>query len=130
MPKTLLIAAFIALFTPISNLSAQALFDCDLLIGTWVGEYTYEDGQYSRWEADYGSEGLFSIKFFDEGGAEIGSQLGGWQCDGVWVISTAVDQGQEYTFEYQIRALDSFRYLYESAQGPLFTSYRKQGGLN
>jgi|TARA_B110000483_G_scaffold99953_1_gene122629 hypothetical protein len=127
MPQTLFISALFTLLAPFSNLSAQALFDCDLLLGTWVGEYTYEDGEYSRWEADYGAEGVFSILFFDEGGSEVGRQIGGWQCDGTWVISTAVDQGQEYTFEYQIRALDSFRYLYESAQGPLFTSYRKQG---
>ncbi|GEM_PF-2344196 len=128
MRKALIITTIFTLLAPFSNPSAQSLFDCGLLVGTWVGEYTYEDGQYSRWEADYAEEGVFSIKFFSEDGAEVGSQLGGWQCDGVWVTSTAVEQGEEYTFEYQIRALDGYRYLYESAQGPLFTSFRKQGG--
>jgi hypothetical protein len=106
--------------------TAQGKFDCDLLIGTWVGDYTFDDGQYSQWEALYKEDGVFSIEFFAEkGGDVVASQLGSWQCDGTWVTSTATDQGQEYSFKYQIRTLDRFRYQYESTQGPLFTSYRK-----
>lgn len=110
---------------------AQSLFDCDLLVGTWVGEHRYENGQYSRWEAVYAEDGVFNIEFFaDESDEVVGSQLGSWHCDGLWVTSTAAENGQQYSFSYQIRALDSFRYLYESSQGPLFTSYRKRGGTN
>lgn len=111
--------------------SAQSLFDCDLLIGTWVGEHTYENGQYSRWEAVYAEDGVFSIEFFaTEDGEAVGGQLGSWQCDGLWVTSSAEENGEQYSFSYEIKALDSFRYLYESSQGPLFTSYRKQGAAN
>lgn len=111
--------------------SAQSLFDCDLLVGIWIGEHTYEDGQYNRWEATYQEDGAFSIEFFAvEGDDVVGGQLGSWQCDGLWVTTTTVEQGQEYSFKYQIRTLDSFRYQYESAQGPLFTSYRKQNDQN
>lgn len=110
---------------------AQGRFDCDLLIGTWVGEHSFENGQHSKWEAIYKEDGVFDIKFFSvESGEVVGSQLGSWQCDGLWVTSTAEEQGQEYSFKYQIRTLDRFRYQYESTQGPLFTSYRKQGELN
>lgn len=107
------------------NLLAQAMFDCKLLVGTWVGEYTYEDGQYNKWEAVYAEQGGLSIDFFDASGALMGSESGSWQCDGVWVETVMKNREEEYRFRYQVKALDAFRYVYASTEGPVFTSYRK-----
>lgn len=124
-----LLSLLIFTFAPLSYTNAQSLFDCDLLVGTWFGEHTYENGQYSRWQAVYSADGVFDIEFFGRESDEVlSSQLGSWECDGLWVTSKAVEQGQEYVFSYQIKALDSLRYQYESTQGVLFTSYRRRGG--
>lgn len=109
---------------PFSNLLAQEVFDCELLIGNWVGEHRYDDGQFNRWNANYSADNSLEIKFFTEDDTELGTQSGTWECDGIWVITRMQERGQEYQFEYQIRALDIFRYVYESAAGPVFTSYK------
>lgn len=108
-----------------SDLWAQNLFDCELLIGTWAGEHRYEDGQFNRWQAVYSEGGQLSIEFYDEAQNPIGAQSGVWECDGSWVTTQMQDQGQSFEFSYQIRELDIFRYVYESIQGPVFTSYRR-----
>ncbi len=100
--------------------------DCSLLVGNWVGEYRYEDGQLSRWQAQYSEDNSLSIRFYDEQQNELGSQIGTWECDGVWVKTRMQENGQSYDFEYQIQALDVFRYVYESTIGPVFTSYRQR----
>lgn len=100
-------------------------FDCTLLVGNWVGEYRYEDGQLSRWRASYSEDNSLAISFYDEQQNEVGRQTGTWDCDGQWVKTRMQENGQSYSFEYRIKALDIFRYVYESAIGPVFTSYRQ-----
>lgn len=115
----------IVFFACCSQVSAQSPFDCGLLVGTWVGEHRYEDGEFNSWRAVYADGGQLSIEFYDESENAIGAQSGIWECDGNWVTTQMQDQGQSFEFSYQIRELDIFRYVYESAQGPVFTSYRR-----
>lgn len=123
------VSVFLVVLLPFSSVSAQGSFDCDLLVGTWVGEHSYENGQTDRWKAVYSEDRVFSIEFFGKQSDEpLGSQIGSWECDGLWVTSTTSDNGVESRFRYQIKVLDSDKYLYESSQGPLFTSYRQQEG--
>lgn len=119
----LLFVGVLGFFVPIF---AQESFDCDQLVGTWIGEYEYEGGYLEKWEAVYSEEGSFAIEFFDAQDEFISDGEGTWQCDGVWVTSTISQNEQEYSFSYQIRELNVFRYVYESEQGPIFTSFRKQ----
>jgi|SaaInl5LU_22_DNA_1037371.scaffolds.fasta_scaffold34847_2 hypothetical protein len=124
MNRTLAAVFLLLPFLAMPSANAQNSFDCDLLIGTWVGEHTYEDGQFNRWIAVYSGDRTLSIEFYTDEGTAMGNQSGSWECDGVQVITRMQEEGQEYSFEYQIRELDIFRYVYESAAGPIFTSYR------
>ena len=121
-----LMALLVGLLSGFTSVSAQEVFDCDQLIGTWVGEHRYDGDYLEKWEAVYFEDGRFSIEFFDEADTFVSNGEGTWTCDGVWVVSTTVEGGQEYSFSYQIRGLNSFRYDYESSQGPVFTSFRKR----
>lgn len=117
-----LIGALIA--SPSANLHAQAMHDCDLLVGTWEGEYVYDNGSYSRWSAQYFPEGELAISFFDDEGNAMGQQTGLWQCDGAWVTSQVEENGEWFEYKYRIRTLDQREYVYESVYGPVFTSIR------
>lgn len=103
---------------------AQAMHDCSMLVGTWEGEYVYDNGSYSRWSAQYFEGGELGIRFFDEGGNEVGEQTGLWQCDGVWVTSQVEENGEWFEYKYRISSLTEQEYVYESVFGPVFTSVR------
>ncbi len=107
-----------------SQVQAQAMHDCSLLVGSWDGEYVYENGSYSSWSARYFESGELGISFYDEQGNEVGSQTGLWQCDGVWVTSQVEENGEWFEYKYRIRNLSEQEYVYESVFGPVFTSVR------
>lgn len=103
---------------------AQSFYDCSLLVGTWEGDYTYENGAYNLWRATYYDDGTLKIDFYDAQGAMLGDQTGIWVCDGVWVTDSVEEQGEWYEYKYRIRQLNDTTYIYESTQGPVFTSHR------
>ena len=116
------IALTLACSAPLAQ--AQAMFDCDLLHGTWDGEHVYDNGSYSRWSAQYSPNGELEISFYDRQGQMVEEQTGVWECDGVWVTSAMEKGGELQVYSYRIARLTEQEYVYESALGPVFTSLK------
>lgn len=93
---------------------AQSEIDCDLLPGNWSGEHTDSAGNYSRWDANYASDGKLELVFFEAAGTQVSVQQGTWGCD-AGTLSTVMMSGSEiFEFDYQILSLDQDKISYQS----------------
>jgi hypothetical protein len=111
-----------------SKTSAQALYDCSLLVGVWTGEHTSEDGNYESWKALYAEDQTLYIEFHDRQGNLTSAQTGEWQCDGLYETDQFPTQEQVIEFKYRIQRLDDNQYVYQSLHdGTVFTSIRVTG---
>lgn len=114
---------------PAFSQTDDTLFDCDLLLGRWVGNYTYPNGDYYSWRADLDESGQWDVYFYDRAGQQTDFQEGFWECDGE-LLTTWIEEGlgPVYVNQYRIleltRAIHTYEYISGPVPGPIYRAVR------